>query len=367
MSPTSTQIKEGLTPAVELMQRVLRDGAPLADEYPLVFRTGFPGRVVALSDAQGPRSACAILARDFVMPGARLSVGLIGSVSTDPEYRGRGLATRVLNEAEEALAKLGCSVAMLWGDDPSFYYRRGYRPVGHECDFEISNAKRERLPEPRGARPARPADAKAIHSLYRSHPVRVDRTVDETTALLECPEMQTIVIERSGEPVAYACLGRGQDLAGIVHEWAGATEDVLALLRAHLESMLSTPQTTGAVYVMVPPTASDLRDRLVSLDFASLDGVLGLGKVLDRAAVGLALQERIHPEGSVLVEDDAHGAARVYLVGRTCGVELTDDDLLHLLMPARGIRTEIDDLAKGFGLDLAGLPLQPFCWGLDSI
>ena len=35
MNATSHQLKEDVGPSLALMERVLRDGAPLADEYPL--------------------------------------------------------------------------------------------------------------------------------------------------------------------------------------------------------------------------------------------------------------------------------------------------------------------------------------------
>ena len=58
VSPPSGDDAE--TASTAKAERVLRDGAPLADEYPLVFRAGFPGRVLSLGDEAGPRSACAI-------------------------------------------------------------------------------------------------------------------------------------------------------------------------------------------------------------------------------------------------------------------------------------------------------------------
>ena len=103
-----------------LMERVLRGGAPLAAEYPLVFEHGFPGRIVALEEHGDVRSACGILVRDFAIGAARVRAGLIGSVTTDPAWRRRGLASRLLDRAEAMLAHDGCSLALLWADEPAF-------------------------------------------------------------------------------------------------------------------------------------------------------------------------------------------------------------------------------------------------------
>lgn len=358
-------VKEDLKPALELMERVLREGAPLAPEYPLVFRPGFSGQVVSLGDDEGPRSACTILPRDFVMAGTRLRIGLIGSVSTDPEFRSRGLATQLLGAAEDALREKGCVLSMLWADDPRFYFERGYRPVGWECDFEVPSQARAQLPAADGVRPALEYDRGAIHALYVSHPVRVERSEEETAALLECPDMETLVLVRDGKPVAYACKGRGRDLPGTIHEWAGPIEDVLALLRGHLERSFGENEA-GSLYFMVPPSATAMREHLTRLGFERADGILGLAKVIDRAGAARILESKIRPEGSLVIEEQ-EGATGVYLVGERSGIELDDDGILSLMMPAHGMHDEVRDLADAFGLTFDGLPILPFCWGLDSI
>ena len=50
----------------------------------------------------------------------------------------------------------------------------------------------------RASRVATAEDAAAIHELYERHPVRVNRTAAETAALLDCPGMQALVLERDG-------------------------------------------------------------------------------------------------------------------------------------------------------------------------
>ncbi len=348
-----------------LMERVLRSGGEIAAEYPLVFRDDFPGDVVAVGEGEEIRSAAAILQRDFLTPQGTVSVGLIGSVSTDPAWQGKGLATRVLIEAEAELERRGCHIALLWADDPKFYYARGYRPIGAEVDFVIPRELAKRLPKAEGVRPLEDADTEALHTLYARHPSRVDRSVDETDAMLACPGMSTLALERDGELVAYACLGRGFDLHDAIHEWGGAVDDVLALVRAHLEQRYADGEP-GRVFLMAPVGAAELLQRLDEAGTEGQVGVLGLAKVLSREACADLLDRALKPDGGAALEtteDDTRFAFR----GTKSEGFLDDETLLAILFPAYGLDAEIQDFKEGFGLEGASFPLEPFAWGLDSI
>ena len=114
----------------------------------------------------------------------------------------------------------------------------------------------------------------------------MERTLDEARALFRVPGMLTLVRERVAAPghpplpVAYASLGRGRDLKDAIHDWAGEAEDVLVLLRAHLDRRFPQGEP-GALFLMAPLAASELLYRLVALGAPLRRGILGLGKVLD--------------------------------------------------------------------------------------
>ena len=50
-------------------------------------------------------------------------IGMIGGVCTDPSYRGQGLATQLLEQAEQALRSQGVETMALWTSQPAFYAR----------------------------------------------------------------------------------------------------------------------------------------------------------------------------------------------------------------------------------------------------
>jgi len=365
---TQTLIQHGESEARSLIERVTRDGASVAPEYPLIFEDRFPGRLVAVGEGSCVRSACAVLVRDFVIGGAELRGGLIGSVCTDPEWRGNGLATRVLDEAEAQLSAQGCAFALLWADEPAFYQKRGYGEIGTEEDFLVGSELTSRLPEPVGVRPASPEDAGAMHAHYDAHPVRVRRSDSETAALLACPGMRTLVLERDGELVAYACCGRGADLDDAVHEWGGGTADVLALVRAHLEERFPDGALAGGRLFVIAPTAHvELVERLKELGAAHGRGILGLGKLLDRLAAAGALGAQLSPNGGRAEVVDEGGVQRIGVWGPEDECVLDDDAVLGLLLGGDVVRPHVASFLERFGLNGAGLPLEPFAWGLDSI
>lgn len=361
MTATTTPLghKPDLSPAEALMSQVLRDGGPIAEEYPLVFREGFPGQVVALSDETAVRSTCAVLLRTLVSPQGELRAGFIGSVATDPEFRRQGLASQVLEAAERRLSNQGAIVSMLWADDPRFYYGRGYRPIGAEDDFVVDAALAVQLPAG-DVRPADETDTEAIHQLYLAHDARVERRLEETAALLECPGMQLCVCEKDGAVVAYAAMGRGGDLARVIHEWGGPVDEVLALVR-HFTS------EGESAFVMAPSTATELRDRLQSLGAPNGRGVLGLAKIIDRERAARRLGKLLGPNATITFDPTRPDGEQVHLETPLAQGTLNDDTLLVLLFSAHGEREDTLAFGEHFGVDVSKLPLEPFVWGLDSI
>lgn len=349
--------------ALALMESVLRAGRPLAHEYPLVFGDGAPGGVETVEEDGDVRSACARLARTFVVRGERLRIGLVGSVVTDPDWRGRGLASRALDAACERLREQGCALALLWADEPGFYERRGWRALGHEVDFAVPADARARLPRCDSVRLGGARDALDLLRLHEHHATRVERSAEEMHALLAGPEMGCLVAERAGEPVAYACLGRGEDLRRVVHEWAGAPDDVLGLVRAHMDRERLAGQP-GDVVLMTPSDAAELHERLAALGMPRVDGVLAQGKILDVGGVVEWLQVLGGGRDAVARHGDA---GPVRLQGPRGEIELSPPELAGLLLPPRADRAPIERVERATGCRFPGLPLAPFAWGLDSI
>lgn len=266
-----------------MMTSVLRPGGDLSLEYPLVFDEGGAGDLFALTEGEEVLSACAVLERELIYPGGRARAGFIGSVATRADARGRGCATQLLGEVERLLKGHGCEHALLWADDPNFYQRRGYRLDGREIDYLVSEIPSTELDPSLNVRSFLSGDEDRLHELYTRHGARVGRSAQETASLLLCPEMKVLVATRGEQVVAYACFGRGADLAGVVHEWGGCPEGVLSCLDALLEQ-------ADSLFLMAPGAAGPMGELLEVCGAIRAEGRLGMVKPLG-AAGGL-------PEGA---------------------------------------------------------------------
>lgn len=359
----SVTIRDTAAHAEDLMRTVLRDGAPIAEEYPLVFRPEFPGRVVTLEEpGLGVLATCALLVREARVGQTRFRLGLIGSVATDPEHRGQGHASHVLTRAEEEAARAGCVCTLLWADEPGFYERRGYSPMGTEIDAVITAADLPALPDPTRVREARPEDTPRLHELYTGHEARLERSLAETLAMFTTPGMLTLVRTEDGGPVAYACVGRGADLGNVVHEWAGQPADLLALCRAHLERR---PATDRTLFVMLPPSAQELISTLDSIGIPRTTGVLGMGKLVSPQAAANLLGTLVGESVGVRVLEAP--SAILELVGPEGKSTLSPAETMSLLFAPCGDQAQSRKIQHKTGLPLPRLPLSPFVWGLDSI
>ncbi|MEZ5975000.1 MAG: GNAT family N-acetyltransferase [Planctomycetota bacterium] len=350
---------ERIQRAQELIHTVFGDKRNLAGEYPLVFDPSFSGSLVGLEVEEDVVSACAVLPRDLVLNGWLLRVGLIGSVCTAEDQRGKGYATQMLRRAEDQLFCEGAVVSMLWADEAEFYERMGYVPVGSEVDYHLPLELAEKLPDPEGVRWMRASDHAAVHALYVRHSHRIDRNLAETSALLFGPDIQALVLEREGEVQGYVLLGRGNDLQGVVHEWGGSTEAVLTCLSALLRNL---PAECPGVYLMCPATAVDMRRSLLEMNVLAIEGVLGMAKVLDMAAVAKVFTRFGDRRLKVSVGKDV-----IYLSGPRGTAALDAKKTMLAIMPPQGNRGVVDAIEEEIGLSFDALPLYPFAWGLDSI
>jgi GNAT superfamily N-acetyltransferase len=118
---------------------------------------GGPMNWVVLYDGARPVSALRLFYRTLGVARGVVRMGGIGNVGTDPDYAGRGLATRVMEEAHARLRAEAIDLAVLVTDIPAFYHRLGYRTVeqGELRGERDPHRSPEALGRSAGARPDR--------------------------------------------------------------------------------------------------------------------------------------------------------------------------------------------------------------------
>ena len=214
-----------------LLQKSLRHSEspiPIEEEYPLV-----------LSSNQLTKSYCGYLGNEIVTHSNLISkfvindsncknilgtVGLIGNLATDPNFRGKGLMRK--NSFMENIARTNGDLAIyLWSDLESFYKKLGFIHAGTEFRYEIKptdvgilKSNKNNISVLSGC-DIKPHIAKNLLKIRKICLYFEKGSNEDFCTLLKIPDTHLIINSLNGQIQAYAIIGKGADFIGIVHEW----------------------------------------------------------------------------------------------------------------------------------------------------
>lgn len=219
-----------LTDLVDLANRVFRVRRPgdMGDEYPLVFEAqNLQNLMVARSHGRIVAHV-GICLRDASILGARLRVASIGAVATDPDHRGQGIASRLMENARRRAIECGASLMLISGTR-GLYRRLGYVQVG---DFRSYTVPAGELTVSVGVEPVTDADLPDVVRLYQREPVRFFRPREDWHKLLAAGMLmnqpsELLLVRQDGTPAAYAGVQQPAPGAGAatpvqIREFAGS-------------------------------------------------------------------------------------------------------------------------------------------------
>ena len=215
-----------------LVDRCMRpgEGLSMASDFPLLVGPDAPSRrLVARVDGRLAAHVAARRLRVGTPAGRSFDLLDIGAVSTDPDFRGRGLARRLLEVVLEEATLAGIEAAVLWSEVDGFYEKLGFVEAGLETRFTV-----ERPCLPRTAsfetRSLGLGDLPALTAMRNREAFPLRRNLDEMHALFRIPRCRARVALEGGRPVAYAVLGKGLDFQATISEWGGIAELVPTLM-----------------------------------------------------------------------------------------------------------------------------------------
>jgi hypothetical protein len=176
--------------------------------------------------------------------GGLVRVGSVGGVCTHPDYRGYGLASRLMDHCTRQLVQEGARLMLISGGR-GLYTRLGAVPLGRYACFTLKPGSLRRAEIPVKLRPATRADAALCSQLYAREPVRFERRVSRFDDHFRIPEdeahAEEWIIEMDGQPAGYLMLFTPWDFvehpeAGIryVWEYAGSRLALVAALELAL-------------------------------------------------------------------------------------------------------------------------------------
>lgn len=324
--------------------------------FPTLFRPENARYLRIFTDGARPVALVGACVYEMSLFGCRVGVGNVGSVCTLPDYRGRGLATRLLADMTALLASDGAHIMDISGSR-GLYLRAGCAQAGGFLAYGNITAKHAaRLVSAAAATPVdcRKRHLEALQGAYQREPVRYLRLMDDAALLAGRVDAageggRLLVLARDGEVVGHLEMRFGERdgvMRGGVNEYAGQRAAIAASLpavMAHLglESLdLRVPISDGALIAALRPMGIDPEPAGTGHTYRILN-LPGLAQ-----AMGDYIRERIGEQADRLRFEQNGDRCRVRL-GRA-GVTLDAPQTTRLVLGA----------PKGSGLPEASRELR---------
>jgi GNAT superfamily N-acetyltransferase len=318
-----------------------------------------------------------------------IRAGSIGAVCTHPDYRGHGLATKLMELCTRKLAEGGARLMLISGGR-GLYTRLGFIRAGRCANLSLRPGQVTPLSRHVTLRPiARgnaAADAMVCSRLYACEPVRFRRSLEHMRNHLcydpQGHHLERWIVEMDGRPEAYVLLTT--DWQNIRHPEVGQRRvNEYAGSRVALAAALAVAAQQGGIQVLdvgIPWQDVDLI-RLLSemagppqwtplsghtLRIINFPGMLAdlRGYVRSRLTQALRRGLRFEQSGPLL---GAEGGDRCAIVRGVDRLELSVAQMTALVMgtPATGVSAAEDEEEEPAAAEPAALP--PFPGALAEI
>ncbi len=290
-------------------------------------------------------------------------MGGISAVGTHPDYRGRGLAGRVLKDCMRVMRESGCHLSFLWTDLHDFYRPLGYEPAGSFYLFKPPASVMSDASQDCELVPYAPERLFEIIEIHDREYLRVDRTQKEYEKYFGLPRIQTLLALRDGKVSAYAVMGKGRDLRGFMHDWGGNPKDLMRLARE-----LGDLSDTGEIYVLAPSCKNGFTTLLTDLGAPGAFMKLVMLNIVDVEGMAAIVSDYISrrlDKNFRIIQDDA--GIKLEVGPEEAYVEPARM-LVSVLFGPEPPSTFLSDFSAETlrALDEA-LPIPLFIWGLDWV
>lgn len=172
-----------LNQAAALANKVFRSGmqGDMGAFFPTLFRTGISHSYGAFDQKGNLVSFMGLVPVQIRSGAARIRAFSVGAVCTDPDSRGMGLASELLNHCREHAKRSGASLLFISGER-SLYTRAGSLAFGKASKFVIkSNSSKplEVTGAPEIVRDMIPEDIFTVHDLLQQRPATIEWSLQE--------------------------------------------------------------------------------------------------------------------------------------------------------------------------------------------
>lgn len=364
--------KEQLKQAAQLSDRIFLkqpEQPSMGTSFPMIFDPGI-NHSYGASDGDKLVSFMGFVPFTMKIREASLRVYSVGSVCTDPDYRGQRLAGTLLDLCMKHAQAAGAPLIFISGAR-SLYTRAGARHFGRAVKYRLTAPMAEgfRVSSSKEVyvRPMTSEDLLSVHDLMVAREAAYAVTPTELGRLLEassyanvlCLEQQLLVAEEKGQVTAFAAIGvpgtrMTASRPATVVEWAGDPQAAVHLFRACIQNF-KLPELLAPLPWQDESLGALLQAAGAETETVPNDGTIYLSD-------GRELLRQLSPllsPGSLIAEGD-HGPYRYRTGNKT--ITLDDEGLLSLLFnPASPYRLSAEQ-SPSFG----AIPL-PYLSGLHYI
>jgi predicted N-acetyltransferase YhbS len=229
-----------------MLDRVFRSrGGSMAVDYPRLLLEPNRGNLRVVVEGGEVVSHAGIVVRDASIEGIPLRVALLGSVATQAEHRGKGLANRCVRSVMERA--VACGADLMWiSGARSLYARLGARKVGEDHEFVLREPDLARFARDLEVRPLEEDYIGDLVELYAHEPVRYIRPLEDWQAAFRGRfamdrTSRFLGMWDSGRLAAYMVIHEPQeDRTAFVVEYAGARGVLLSCLLRVMNEMDSS-------------------------------------------------------------------------------------------------------------------------------
>lgn len=236
--------KSDMDSLIQLTDRVFWQG--LVNKYPQLFNEDNFENLRVFSDAGQIVSHIGFIERNASVLGCQIKVACIGAVATLQEYRGKGLASQLMEDSLNKMLSDGVDVVLVSGGR-GLYKRYGCAEVGRFYKLILKSDDIAFLPsDPIEFYPMQNTNIQTAMKLYECEPVRFLRPWEDYEYFLQShwamnKRSELFIIERKKIPVAYVVLrfhepsGENEKKASIA-EFAGGRVALLSAMKQLFQS-----------------------------------------------------------------------------------------------------------------------------------
>ena len=235
--PARKDERDALLETVNYIFRISKDRPPsIATDYPHVYAPDNLSNISIIKSGEKIISSVAVWPCDILVGDARLRVGGINAVGTLPEFRKRGLGSRVMEAAHQRLRDLNCHVGLLSTGIHDWYRGLGWESAGTQRTYRLDRSNIGLLPSLATGIAMHAADQDAhedILALHHAARLGARRTAHHFGQVLSTKKVSGGVVARKDARVVAYLLSSGHDIV----EWGGPAEIVAGLVQAWFQRL----------------------------------------------------------------------------------------------------------------------------------